>query len=370
MAHILIFSTVLFLIYEYLISQDRSQKKGENMRIIKIANKKKLDVCEVAHPKPDGENVVIKVSAVGICGTDLHYWEQESYAGTVMGHEYVGTVSDPGSRNDLQVGDRVTAIPINPCMQCATCMSGNVHLCMQTLTQSPGTSEALPGAYAEYAVSRPDMVRKIPDSISDIEATMIEPTSVALRAVREARVTVGDKVLVTGAGVIGLLAAMFARKAGASLVAMTEVNPIRAAGARRFGDAHMVFDAFDPGLIGSLLEVSDPGFDVCLECAGVGASIDTAIVGLNPGGGVMVQVALNLEPVPISLTWMVIKEVKIRPVLGYFIKDFDTCLDLISKKEINVERFVTKICGFDDAQNAFSELASGKSQDVKVVIRP
>ena len=340
------------------------------MRVLKLTDKNKLAVCDKASPKPDGENVIIKISAVGICGTDLHYWEQVSYAGTVMGHEYVGSVIDPGNRNDLQIGDRVTAIPINPCMQCSTCMSGNVHLCMQTLTQSPGTSETMPGAYAEYTVSRPDMVRKIPNSVNDIEAIMIEPASVALRAIREARVTVGDKVLITGAGVIGLLAAMFARKAGATLVAMTEANPVRAEGARNFGDAHVVFDAFDPGLIGSLLEVSDPGFDVCLECAGVGASIDTAFVGLNPGGGVMVQVALNLEPVPISLTWMVIKEIKVRPVLGYFIRDFDTCLDLISKKEIDVGRFVTKICGFDGAQDAFTDLASGIGRDVKVVIKP
>jgi threonine dehydrogenase-like Zn-dependent dehydrogenase len=151
---------------------------------------------------------------------------------------------------------------------------------------------------------------------------------------------------------------------------MTEASPVRAEGARKFGDAHQVFDALNPGLIGELLDVSDPGFDVCVECAGVGASIDTAIMALNPGAGVMVQVALNLEPVPVSLTWMVVKETKIRPVLGYFVRDFDTCLDMIARKEIDVERFVTRTCSFDGAQDAFMALTSGKSPDVKIVIKP
>ena len=340
------------------------------MRVVQMTGKKKLSVVEMDAPEQDGENVVIKVSRVGICGTDLHYWEQEAYTGIIMGHEYTGVVTHPGSRDDLHAGDRVTAIPINPCLECATCKSGNIHLCMQTLTQSPGNTEAFPGAFAEYIVTRPDMVRKIPDTITDTAATMIEPASVALRAVREARVTVGDEVLITGAGIIGLLVAMFARKAGASFVAMTEASPVRAEGARKFGDAHQVYDALNPGLIGELLDVSDPGFDVCVECAGVGASIDTAIMALNPGAGVMVQVALNLEPVPVSLTWMVVKETKIRPVLGYFVRDFDTCLDMIARKEIDVERFVTRTCSFDGAQDAFMALTSGKSPDVKIVIKP
>lgn len=340
------------------------------MRVLQMVEKRLLSPVEMDAPEPDGENVIIRVARAGICGTDLHYWDQESYTGIIMGHEYAGTVMDPGSRDDLSVGDRVTALPLNPCLECAACRSGNIHLCMQTLTQSPGTSESMPGAFAEYIASRPDMVRKLPDAISDDAATMIEPSAVALRAVREARITVGDKVVITGAGIIGLLAAMFARKAGASLVVMTEANPVRAEGARIFGDAHIVLDATDPGIIGELLELSDPGFDVCLECAGVGPAIDTGIMALNPGVGVMVQVALNLEPVPISLTWMVVKEIKIRPVLGYFTRDFETCIDMIARREIDVERFIGRTCGFDNAQDAFAELTSGKSQNVKILIRP
>jgi threonine dehydrogenase-like Zn-dependent dehydrogenase len=206
--------------------------------------------------------------------------------------------------------------------------------------------------------------------VSDIEAALIEPASVALRAVREARVTVGDKVLITGGGIIGSLVAMFARKSGASYIAMTEANLTRAEWAYKSGDVDQVFDAKDPGLVGALLDVSDPGFDVCLECAGVSSSIDIAIMALNPGVGVMVQVALNMSPVPISIFWMVLKEAKIKPILGYYVRDFEACIDLIAKKKIDIERFISRIVSFEEAQDAFIALTSGDCPDVKIAVRP
>ncbi|MGD0276190.1 MAG: alcohol dehydrogenase catalytic domain-containing protein [Syntrophales bacterium] len=340
------------------------------MRAVQMTGERMLSVVEIDALEPDGESVIIKVSLAGICGTDLHVWEEEGYTGIIFGHEYVGTVVDPGSREDIQVGDRVTVLPYNPCMECASCNLGNIHLCMQTITQSPGTCLSNHGAFAEYIAARPDMVRKLPDTVSDIEATLIEPASVALRAVREARVTVGDKVLITGGGIIGSLCAMFAKKAGASYIAMTEANEMRAQGAFKSGDIDQVFDARDPGLIGALLEVSDPGFDVCLECAGVGEAIDTAIMAVNPGVGVIVQVALNMSPVPISLLWLVLREAKINPILGYYVRDFETCIDLIARKKIDIEHFMSRVVSFEEAQDAFVALTSGTSPDVKIAVRP
>lgn len=338
------------------------------MRALRLEEARKLVAVDIDPPQPDGDKVIIKVSRVGICGSDLHYWNEENCIGIILGHEVMGTVVDPGSRIDLKIGDRVTALPINPCMKCPSCQRGYYHICIQTLAGSPGTSVYNPGACAEYAAYRPDMVRKLPDSISDEEAAMIEPGAVALRAVRDAGVKPGDKVLISGAGVIGLLCAMFARKAGASYIAITETNPHRIEKARQYGDAHQVFDVFDPNFLLGLLEASSPGFDIFIDCSGVGPAIDTGVSLLKTGGGVVELVGLNMEPVPVSLMFMVMKEPIIRPIVFYYQEEFDLCLKMIANKEIDIARFITRTCTLEETQAAYEDLTSGKSTDVKVMI--
>ena len=180
------------------------------MLAVVIKGKRRLSVVETEAPRADGEKVIIKVSGVGICGSDLHAWDHGGMVGLIMGHELGGTVVDPGALKDsLKVGDRVTALPANPCGQCDPCKSGKPNLCVNMLAAAPGLTA--PGAYAQFFASRPDMVRKLPDTVSDVEAALIEPTAVALHAIRLAGLKPGDKVLVTGGGIIGLLSAAWAR---------------------------------------------------------------------------------------------------------------------------------------------------------------
>ena len=206
------------------------------MRAVALKGKREFELKEIEEPIIDNENVIIKVLKAGICGSDLHYFEIGEPNGLIMGHEFCGEVIDPGNRSDLKVGDRVTALPISPCGACPACLSGNPQYCKSTWTHAVGLSLDNPGALGEKIKVRSDMVLKVPDNVSDEEAAMVEPTAVALHGIHLADVKVGSKVLVIGGGIIGLLSAMFAKKEGASFVAVSETNPKRGEKALRTRD--------------------------------------------------------------------------------------------------------------------------------------
>lgn len=342
---------------------------NETMKAVKIAGPKCLKVEETPTPKPDGSNVVVKVAKVGICGSDLHIWEKGERVGLIMGHEFAGIVADPGSRDDLKVGDRVTVIPLNPCGECLTCKDPRFHMCMNGLQRgSPGVTSA--GAYAEYFASRPDMVRKLPDTANDIEAVMIEPAAGALHAVGLAQISPGEKVLIIGGGVIGMLCAVWARIHGASYIAITEPNNLRANKARQMGDANDVFDAKEPELGDKLLKGAGGLFDKAIDCSAAAAGINAGITALRPGG-TMVLMGISYAPIPIMTLIACLREHRLVGDIGYTIAEFDYTLEMISRNIIDTIRFVEKdIIGLDGIQGAFERLSSGNTAEVKILIEP
>ena len=115
------------------------------MKAVKLTGPKQLELSEINAPQPDGENVIIQISACGICGSDLHYWHDGCGMGGVpdliMGHEFAGMVADPGNRHDLEAGDRVTALPLDPCGVCSACMAGYMNICLKSLKRKiPGNN--------------------------------------------------------------------------------------------------------------------------------------------------------------------------------------------------------------------------------------
>ena len=197
------------------------------MKCVAIKGVKEFEITDIKQPEIDHENVVLEVKKCGICGSDIHYWVAGEPKGLVMGHEFSGIVKDPGSRTDLKIGDRVTGLPISPCGKCEACLSGNPQYCPSTWTYAVGLSLTNPGALAKETKVRPDMVIKLPDTVSDDEGAMVEPTAVGLHAIHLADIKVGAKVLVIGGGIIGLVSAMFAKMEGASYVALSETNKAR-----------------------------------------------------------------------------------------------------------------------------------------------
>jgi len=339
------------------------------MKCVKINGVKELVTSSIEAPISKNGSVVLKVESAGICGSDIHYWEMGQPNGLVMGHEFAGTVVDPGSRTDLKAGDKVTGLPISPCEKCEACRSGNPQYCRETWTYAVGLSLDNLGAYAEYTSCRADMVKKLPDSVSFEEGAMVEPSAVGLHAVALADIKVGAKVLVIGGGIIGLMACEFAKLEGASYVAMLETNMARAKKATTVGKADEYFDALKEDTIQILNEKSGGGFDIVIECCGNSQAVSEAIMTVKPGGKIIL-VGVSMGPVTIPTVAAVMGEVTIIGAIAYTEKEFETCIDLISRKRLNVKKYIDDVIPMEKANDAFLRLTSGTDNAVKILIDP
>ena len=339
------------------------------MKAVAIQGVKQFEIKDISEPKADGEKVIIEVSKTGICGSDIHYWVNGEPKGLVMGHEFAGVVVDPGDRLDLVKGDRVTALPISPCGKCEACRNGDVQFCPETWSHAVGLSLDNPGGLTSKIAVRSDMVIKVPDNIQDEEVAMVEPLAVGLHAAHLGRIAVGDDVLVIGAGIIGLASAEFAKKEGASYVAITETNKARGQKAVDLKVADEYYDATDKDLVSKLMAKTNGGFDVVIECVGNGAAVNSAISMVKPGG-IVVLVGVATDAVPTYTVMAVMKELVVQGAIAYTYNEFKSCIDLISRKQVDVLKFVDDIVPLERVQEAYERLTSGTDAAVKILVDP
>ena len=339
------------------------------MKAVAIKDVKQFEIKEIPEPNPDGKKVIIEVSKTGICGSDIHYWVNGEPKGLIMGHEFSGVVLDPGDRLDLIKGDRVTALPISPCGKCEACQNGDVQFCPETWNQAVGLSVDNPGGLTSKIAVRSDMVIKVPDNIQDEEVAMVEPLAVGLHAAHLGRIAVGDDVLVIGAGIIGLASAEFAKKEGASYVAITETNKARGQKAVDLKVADEYYDATDKDLVSKLMAKTNGGFDVVIECVGNGAAVNSALTMVKPGG-IVVLVGVATDAVPTYTVMAVMKELVVQGAIAYTYNEFKSCIDLIARKQVDVLKFVDDIVPLERVQEAYERLTSGTDAAVKILVDP
>ena len=320
------------------------------MRACVLEDVSKLVVKEFDMPERiDDDDVLMKVSMVGICGSDIHMWDNEKKIGLVMGHEFCGTVVDPGT-SDFKVGERVVVVPKGP----------------RGYNSTPGV--VAQGGYAEYFSAAAAYLRRIPNTISDDEANMIEPTAIAYNALIKANIKYGDKVLVTGTGIIGHLCAEWAKVMGATYIAMTEVNDNRIVKAKELGIADEIFDARNPEIAQQLKTASNGGFDKVIECTAVPASVNMSLDVLKEMG-ILLFVGVSYKQVPIDALKLIMKNITIIGTFGSSIV-FDKVIELLVKKPFDLTKYITKRIGLDEIQECFEELHGGKSDHIKIVITP
>ena len=239
----------------------------------------------VAVPSPGPRQVLIEVAAVGICGSDVHYFDHGRIADfvveqpLVLGHEASGTIRAVGAEvRDRAVGQRVALEPQETCGQCRECLTGRYNLCadVQFFATPP-----VDGAFAQYVVLAAHRAHPVPDSISDEAAALIEPLSVAVWAAQKAAVQPGDRVLVTGAGPVGLLCADVARARGAAWVGVSDTSHYRLETAAARGASEAIDAATGPlaGRIGPV--------DVVLECSGAGPAVRGAFAVAAPAARIV-----------------------------------------------------------------------------------
>jgi L-iditol 2-dehydrogenase len=325
-------------------------REERNMKACVKTGKSKLEVLDVEMPKKYDENdVLIKVSRVGICGSDIHLWKLEDRIGLIMGHEFCGIVEDPGT-SKFEKGERVVVIPKGP----------------RGYESTPGVKA--PGAYAEYFYAAEKFVRKLPEAIDDNTATLIEPCGIAYKALRKADISLGDKVLVTGTGIIGLLSAAWARSMGATYIAMTEVNDKRIKAAERISEADEIFDAKDPNINDKLKEATAGGFDKVIECTAAEPAVNLGL-DLLKYGGKLILVGVSYKKIPMDTLKILMKEIKIEGTFGSSVV-FDKVIELLSLNLFDTQKYITKEIGLGEIQNSFEELDKGNSEQIKIIITP
>lgn len=339
------------------------------MKAAVLEDIKKFKITEVEPPKPDNNKVIIDIIKTGICGSDIHNWDAGEPKGLIMGHEFTGKVVDPGSRIDLNIGDRVTALPISPCGHCEACETGNPQYCTETWTHAIGLSLDNPGGLTNRIAVRPDMVLKLPDNVTDEEGAMIEPTAVGLHAVHLADIRVGNKVLVVGGGIIGLVSAMFAKLEGAEFVAISETNEARGKKSVKLKVADEWFNAKDENFLKNVFSKVPGGFDIVIDCSGNTKAVESELMTVKPGGTI-VLVGVSPKPIEFASVIAVMKELTIKGAIAYTKEEFKNCISLIANKKIDVMKFVDDIVPLEDTQKAYERLTSGNDDAVKIMVDP
>jgi (R,R)-butanediol dehydrogenase/meso-butanediol dehydrogenase/diacetyl reductase len=259
------------------------------MKIAAYVDTGVMEIREIPTPEPKDNEVLVKVSYCGICGSDIHqvqYGLQEP-DNIRMGHEGCGVVAEVGKKVEgWRAGDRVIIIGALPCGQCWYCTNMLSNMCRTKSSVSNGR-------YAEYVVAPPNHLYPVPDEVSLKAAALWNPLSNAIHAVQLSRQRLGDFVVVLGAGPIGLLTMAAARRAGASVILATEVQPKRVEAARRLG-AHRVLDPLKDDVMQVCKQMREVGADVVYECAGGGGTLQEAIRYARAGGQI-VLVGIHME---------------------------------------------------------------------------
>jgi 2-desacetyl-2-hydroxyethyl bacteriochlorophyllide A dehydrogenase len=247
-----------------------------------------IEVKDVPIREPGPDEIVIKVAACGVCGTDLHIYHGDEGAaacppGTVLGHEFSGTVTQIGSNvQSLAVGDRVSVDPNEYCGACYYCRNGKAHFCENMV----GIGTTTHGGFAEYCTFKARQAYKIPDDLPLELAAMAEPIGCCLHGIDLCRIKTGDTVLVIGAGSIGLMMIQLAKQSGASRVIVVEPVVEKHTSAYALG-ASLCIDPKEADPADVMVAKGIPPVDVCIECVGLGVTVQEAFRLCGRGGTVM-----------------------------------------------------------------------------------
>lgn len=297
-----------------------------------------IELEERPVPVPGPGQVLVEVSAVGVCGSDVH-WFTEGRIGElavdgplVLGHEASGVVRALGPGADqLKVGDRIAMEPGIPCGRCRACRHGQYNLCphIRFFATPP-----VDGAFARYVVHEEDFCYVLPDHVSDDAGALLEPLSVGIWSTWKAHIAVGDRVLVTGAGPIGLVVAAVARAAGAQEVVVTDTQAVRLPSATKMG-ATAVVDALKDGD-----SLADMGADVLIECSGSMQALETGIRALR-GGARAVVVGMSAESHPrLPLALVQWREIELTGTFRYA-NTYPTAVAMASAGTVPLDDLVT-----------------------------
>ena len=341
------------------------------MKALVLSEYSHLEVTDVPNPSPAADEVLIRVEACGICGSDVHGYDGSTgrrIPPLVMGHEAAGTIAAVGSSvTAYRIGDRVTFDSTIYCGHCPYCLKGQANLCDNRQVLGVSTPEfKRAGAFAEYVVVPEQVLHALPANIPFAEAAMIEPLAVAVHAVSLAEP--GKTALVVGAGMIGLLVVQALRQAGFSDIYVTDIDDTRLELASKMG-ATLTLNAKTADPIAAILQATGGnGVDVALEAVGSTPTIKSAIDSVRKGGTVVL--IGNVSPkAEIPLQAVVSRQIKL---LGSAASsgEYPQCIDLLARGLVDVKPLITATAPLEDGPRWFERLHSREPNLMKIVLTP
>lgn len=329
-----------------------------------------VELRDMPEPEPAANQVLLDVAHCGICGTDLHVYHDtfKNYPPVILGHEFAGTVVDTGSAvQDIRPGERfaVLGAAAVTCGACPYCYRGEFMFC----SSRRGMGHGVDGAFARYAVARPDQLYRVPDDVSLTTAALVEPLAAAVHAVGDVgRFQLGDVVLVSGPGPIGLLCLkLLATQGIKTLVAGTATDALRLEKAQAFGAARTI--AVDQEDVVAVVdeETDGLGVDVAFECAGAEASVRNCLSAIRPLGR-YVQVGHFGQDLTVPWDHIAFRQLRVDGSVGYTRDTWDQTLRILKQGRLELGDVITHTLPLSDWRTGFDLVE--EQQAVKVLLTP
>jgi L-iditol 2-dehydrogenase len=342
------------------------------MKSLVLTEYKKLEIKDMPVPEPGPGDVRVKVDSCGICGSDVHGYDGSSgrrIPPLIMGHEAAGVVESVGAGvESIGPGDRVTFDSMISCGTCRFCRAGEINLCdnRRVVGVSPGDWKQH-GAFAEYVVVPQQIVFRLPDGLSFAHAAMVEPLSVAVHAVSRAPIRLGDRAVVVGCGMIGLLTIQAAKAAGCGVVFAVDLDETRLERAARLG-ADVTVNAKENVAAAVGAATDGRGADVAFEAVGAARPIATAIESLRKGGA-LVLIGNVTPKVDVDLQALVTRELTLYGSCASS-GEYPLCLDLLARGVVRVDELVTAVAPLEDGPAWFERLYAREPGLMKVILQP
>lgn len=332
----------------------------------------KVEIQERPIPVPADNEVLVKVENVGICGSDLHYYETGRIGNFivkppfVLGHEAGGTVVEVGKAvTNLKVGDRVAMEPGKTCGECEFCKSGKYNLCEDVVFFA---TPPVDGVFQEYVAHEASLCFKLPDNVSTLEGALIEPLAVGMHAAIQGNAHIGQTAVVTGAGCIGLVSVLALKAMGVSKVYVVDIMEKRLQKALELG-ADGVINGKEEDAVAKVMELTGgKGCDISIETAGTQITT-TQLIKMAKKGSTIVLVGYSASgelafPVNMALD----KELTFKTVFRYR-NIYPMAIEAVASGKIKIKDIVTDSFELDDIKNALDSCVKNKADIVKGVIK-
>jgi len=355
-----------------IMEQVKEHYMQGKMKVALMTSLEKLEIVERNIPVPKADEVLVKLEYVGVCGSDLHYYENGRIGNFivefpfVLGHECAGVVVEAGSQvKHLKAGDKVALEPGKTCGRCEFCKTGRYNLCPDVIFFA---TPPVDGVFQEYTAHEAALCFKLPDNVNTMEGALIEPLAVGFHAAVTGKAKMGQTALVTGSGCIGLVSMLALKAIGLSRVYVSDVVSKRLEKAKALG-ATEVINAEKQDTAKAVKELTgSEGVDLVIETSGTEIAAAAGIGVLKKGGSLVFVGYSKNGMMNLPIGEALDKELNMKTIFRYR-HIYPLAIDAVSQGRVNIKNIVTDVFNFADVQEAMQKSARNKADIVKSVIK-